>query len=551
MTQVAAASLHRRPASRTGLRDPVLAIAALVALAFLAVAAQALRLSLLGTSASPRMQLAEPIVRIYARPDLVDRKGRLLATDLPSHSLFADPLLVIDPDEATERLVAIFPDLDPADLRAQLADTGRRFIWIKRGLPPTTAQRIHDLGIPGLAFRTEPKRVYPQGRLAGHALGGVSVDNRGLAGIERHVDETLGLETGYSADFARPPVTLTIDIGAQHGLEEELSLALAQYGASGAAGVIMDVKSGAVLAAATLPDMDPGRPGEALLSDRIDRLGVATYELGSVFKIFTIAMALEHGIATPATLIDVRVPLQVGRWTIRDVVPSGRPLTVREVLVQSSNIGVAQLALSTGAQRQRAFLARLGLLEPMRWEAGALGQPRLPERWGEVEVATISYGYGLALSPLQLASAAAALLNGGIKVRPHLIESLPGIVPAAEIAVRVVSAETSARLNEMLRRAVASPTGTGRRADVAGFEVGGKTGTAEMSKRGGYKARSVVASFLAAFPMSAPRYLVLVTLIEPRPEQQSGTRITAGINAAPIAARVIGRTGPLLGVVPR
>ncbi len=551
MIEAGAASVHDRTPRGTGLRDPVLAIAALVALAFLAVAAQALRLSMFGTSASPRMQLAEPIVRIYTRPDLVDRKGRLLATDLPSHSLFADPLLVIDPDEASEKLAAIFPDLDPADLRTQLADTSRRFVWIKRGLPPATAQRIHDLGMPGLAFRTEPKRVYPQGRLAGHVLGGVSVDNRGLAGVERHVDETLGLETGYSADFARPPVTLTIDTGAQHGLEEELSLALAQYGASGAAGVIMDVRNGAVLAAATLPDVDPGRPGEALLGDRIDRLGMSTYELGSVFKIFAVAMALEQGIATPATVIDVRVPLQVGRWTIRDIAPAGRPLTVREVLVQSSNIGVAQLALTAGAQRQRAFLARLGLLEPMRWEAGALGQPHLPERWGDVEVATISYGYGLALSPLQFAGAAAAIVNGGIKVRPHLIESLPGIVPAAEIAERVVSAATSARINEMLRRAVASPSGTGRRADAAGFEVGGKTGTAEMSERGGYKARSVVASFLAAFPMSAPRYLVLVTLIEPRPEQQSGARITAGVNAAPIAARIIARTGPLLGVVPR
>lgn len=550
MIEAATVSFHDQP-RRTGLRDPVLAIAALVALGFLAVAGQALRLAFSGTGGSPRAQLAEPIVQIYARPDLVDRKGRLLATDLPSHSLFADPLLVVDPDEASERLAAIFPDLDAADLRAQLVDKNRRFVWIKRGLPPATAQHIHDLGLPGVAFRTEPKRVYPQGRLAGHVLGSVSVDNRGLGGVERYVDETLGLETGYSTDYARPPVTLTLDTGAQHGLEEELSLAMAQYGAGGAAGVIMDVKNGAVLAAATLPDVDPGRPGEALLDDRTDRLGMATYELGSVLKVFTVAMALDHGIAGPATVIDVRVPLQVGRWTIRDSAPSGRPLTVREVLVQSSNIGVAHLALSAGAHRQRAFLSRLGLLDPMRWEAGPLGQPRLPERWGEVEAATIAYGYGIAISPLQFAGAAAALVNGGLKVRPHLVEYLPGIVPTTGTGERVVAPETSARINEMLRRAVAGSNGTGRRADVAGFEVGGKTGTAEMAARGGYKSRSVVASFLGVFPMSAPRYLVLVTLIEPRPELQTGERITAGVNAAPVAARVIARTGALLGVVPR
>ena len=333
---------------------------------------------------------------------------------------------MIDPDEASEKLAAIFPDLDAAELRAGLADRSRRFMWIKRGLPPAMAQRIHDLGLPGLAFRDEPKRAYPQGRLAGHVLGSVGIDNRGLAGIERHIDDALGLETGYSSDYARPPVTLTLDLGAQHGLEEELSLALAQYGASGAAGVIMDLSNGAVLAAATLPDIDPGRPVEAMIADRVDRLGMATYELGSVLKIFTVAMALEHGLATPSSVIDVRVPLQVGRWTIRDVAPSGRPLTVREVLVQSSNIGVAQLGLQAGAARQRAFLERLGLVDAMRWEAGALGLPRLPARWGEAEVATISYGYGIAVSPLQFATAAVPLINGGRRVRPHVIETLAG-----------------------------------------------------------------------------------------------------------------------------
>ena len=529
----------------------MLLVALGMALAFSAVGAQLVRLALVSSPSGPRVQLAEPLVRIFARPDIVDRKGRLLATDLTTHSLFADPTLVIDADEASEKLAAILPELDQADLRASLADKSRRFVWIRRQLSPALAQRIHDLGLPGLAFRGEPRRIYPQGRLAGHVLGHVSIDNRGMAGLERFIDEAQGLETGYSAEFARPPVMSTLDVGAQHALEEELSLALALYGASGAAGVILDAASGAILAAASLPDVDPSRPGESLLSDRIDRLGSATWELGSVLKIFTVAMALEMRLAAPGTVIDVRVPLQIGRWTIRDLVPSGRPLTLREVLVQSSNIGVAQLAMLAGAQQQRAFLTRAGLIEPIRIETGPLGVPRIPERWGDIETATVAYGYGIAVSPMQLAAATAALVNGGSRVRPHMIGGMSAAGGAAAApATRVVSAETSARMRDMLRRAVTQPNGTGRRAEVPGFEVGGKTGTAELATRGGYHARSVVASFVGAFPMNAPRFVVLVSLMEPRPEDGGG-RITAGVNAAPIAGRIIARTGPLLGVVPR
>jgi cell division protein FtsI (penicillin-binding protein 3) len=537
----------------------VLGLALLMALGFLAVAFQVVRLSLSGTATGGgnRVNLAEPLVRTHARPDILDRRGRLLATDIVSHSLFADPWLVVDVDEASELVAGVLPDLDPAELRAALADRSRRFVWIRRHLAPVEAQRIHDLGLAGLAFRTEPRRIHPQGRLAGHVLGHVSIDNRGLSGIERHIDESQGLETGYSADFARPPVSLTLDIGAQHALEEELSLALAQYGASGAAGVILDAGSGAVLAAASLPDVDPGRPAEGLIADRLDRLNSATWELGSVLKVFTVAMALEMGLATPATVLDVRVPLRVGGWEIRDLVPSGRPLTVREVLVQSSNIGVAQLALLAGATQQRAFLDRMGLTQPIRLETGQLGAPRLPSQWGPTETATIAYGYGIAVSPMQLATAAAALVNGGTRVRPHLVSIMPGLTEQESPPERVVSAATSAQVRDMLRRAVTQPGGTGRRADVPGFEVGGKTGTAELAGRGGYRARSVVASFLGAFPIRAPRYVVLVSLMEPRPavddaaQGQATGRITAGVNAAPIAARVISRTGALLGVVPQ
>lgn len=556
----ATATGQARHAARRGSRAaPVLLIALTVALAFAAVAAQVLRLSLPGGSTGQRANLAEPLVRAYSRPDIVDRKGRLLASDLATHSLFADPTQIIDVDETSELIASVLTDLDRAELRASLADRTRRFVWIKRQLGPAEAQRVHDLGLPGIAFRTEPRRIYPQGRMAGHVLGHVTIDNRGMAGIERYIDETQGLESGFSADYSRPPITLTLDIGAQHALEEELSLAIAQFSAAGAAGVILDARNGSVLAAASLPDLDPARPAESLLANRIDRLNAATYELGSVIKIFTVAMALEQGLATPATILDVRVPLQVGRWTIRDIVQSGRPLTLREVLVQSSNIGVAQLALRAGPERQRDFLRHAGLLDQIRLETGPLGAPRTPEKWGEIETATIAYGYGLAVSPMQLATAAAGLVNGGYRLRPHLVAT-QGMLPAsaepsssdAPVDQRIVSEKTSAAMRDMLRRVVTQSNGTGHRAEAPGFEVGGKTGTAEMAARGGYQAKAVVATFLAAFPMSAPRFVVLVSLFEPRPDAgDAKARITAGVNAAPIAGRVIARTAALLGVTPK
>lgn len=529
---------------------PVLVIALAIAFGFAAIGAQALRLAFGGGSTGIRAQLAEPLTRAYARPDIVDRKGRLLATDLITHSLFADPPHIVDLDETSERVAAVLTDLDRAELRTALADRSRRFVWIKRHLGPADAQRIHDLGLPGLSFRSEPRRIYPQGRMAGHVLGHVGGDNRGTAGIERFIDETQGLESGYSADFSRPPVALTLDIGAQHVLEDELTSARARYRAGGASGIVLDANSGAIVAAASLPDFDPARPAESLLADRIDRLSVTTWELGSVMKVLTVAMALESGIATPATLIDVRVPLQIGRWTIGDNATSGRPLTVREVLIQSSNIGVAHLALRAGAERQRSFLRKTGLLDPLHTEAGNAGRPRLPERWSEIETATIAYGHGIAMSPLQFAAAAAAIVNGGTRIRPHFMldqSTSNGSEPA-----RVVSPATSAAIRDMLRRAVTQPNGTGRRADVPGFEVGGKTGTAEQAARGSYQARSVISSFLAVFPISAPRYVVLVSLFEPKPAgDDPAARITAGVNAAPLAGRIIARAAPILGVIPR
>ncbi len=513
-------------------------------LGFVLVAGQLVRLAVTGDGGAVST-LSAPISSSFARPEIVDRNGRLLATDLEMPSLYADPSLVQSRDEVVEKLRAVLADLDEAAVRRELEDRTRRFAWIRRGLPPLLAQRIHDLGLPGLAFRNELRRAYPSGRLAGHVLGSVNIDNKGVAGIERHIDEAVGVEAVHGATLSdAAPVRLSLDLGVTHSLEDELQSAVGRYEARGAAGLVMDVATGEILAAASLPGVDPARAADTQDPLRIDKVAGATFELGSVFKMVTIALALEAGKSLDS-VIDVTRPLTAGPFTIADPHPLRRPLTVAEIFIHSSNVGAGLLALEAGAERQKAFLEKLGLWGEMRTEAGAIAAPQRPPQFGRAEQITVSYGHGLAVAPLQFVAAAAALVNGGLAVHPTFL--LPRGSPEP---TRVLSAATSEKMREVLRRNVTEPSGTGRRADVAGYDVGGKTGTAELPARGGYAEKAVISSFVAAFPMSAPKYLVLVSLFEPKGTAETSGEILAGLNAAPTAARVIERIGPLLGVVP-
>jgi cell division protein FtsI (penicillin-binding protein 3) len=524
-----------------------LAAGACMALAFLAVSAQLVRLAAMGQSEA-RAALTRPLAENFARPDIVDRHGRLLATDVAAPTLYADSSLILDADEVIERLTKILPDLEAEELRPALSDRSRRFVRLRRGLAPTTAQRIHDLGLPGLYFRDEPKRVYPAGALAGHVLGQVSADNKGLSGIERYIDGTLdGVEPGAAAS-QNAPVRLSLDLGAQHSLEAELTSAVTRHQAQGAAGVVMDAATGEVLAAASIPEVDPAHPAQSLDDAHLDKLAIGTYELGSVFKAMTIAMALEAGTATPDKVYDVRATLHAGPHVIRDLHPPGRPLSVREIFIFSSNVGAGLMALELGAERQRVFLARLGLVDAIRTEAGPITTPNLPAVWGQAETITIAYGHGLAVAPLQFAAAAAALVNGGFRISPTFVAAAPATTTRP---LGVLRPQTSAAMRELLRSNVTSPYGTGRQADVPGYEVGGKTGTAEMPGQGGYRQNAVISSFLASFPISAPRYVVLIVLYEPRPTAETKGQITAGVNAAPTAGRLIARVAPILGVIPK
>jgi cell division protein FtsI (penicillin-binding protein 3) len=534
-------------ATGAGVRERTLVSLACVLLGFAIIAARLILLAL--ASSQIRLTLVESLASSTSRPDLIDRHGRLLATDIVVHSLYADPALILDLDEAVEKLSAAL-GLDAAELRRMLGDRSRRFAWVARGLSPRQAKRVHDLGLPGFSFRGELKRFYPLGALTGHCLGTVNIDNRGIAGIERMLDEAHLVDMVQGAEgVRRAPVELSLDIGVQHAVAAELKAAIARYEAAGAAGLVLDAASGEVLAAVSLPEVDPMRAADWLDPEHADRLLGGTFELGSIFKTLTVAMALEVGTADLDKLYDVRQPLVAGPYAISDLHPQGRPLSVREIFLHSSNVGAGMMALEIGSERQRAFLDRLGLLQPLRTEAGSVAAPQLPKQWGRAETITIGYGYGLALAPLHFAAAFAGLINGGSGIAPTFLRA-PATAMGRE-PPRVVSAATSAKLREILRLNVTSAAGTGRRADAQDYRVGGKTGTAEMLGRSGYRDNAVIASFVGGFPMEAPRYVTLVSLFAPHTGEAQRDRSTAGGNAAPVTARIVQRIAPLLGVLPR
>ena len=518
-------------------------VALVMVLVFGAIGTQLVRLALKG-QIEPQISMSRPLTEFNWRPDIVDRRGRLLATDVEAPTVYADPSLITDVDEVIERLFEVFPDLNVEEMRRLLSDRNRRFVRIRRGLAPATAQRVHNFGLPGIAFRPEPKRVYPNGSLAGHVLGHVNVDNQGTSGIERFIDQ----RGSVAADDERAPVQLSIDMAVQHALGSELREAVNRTKAAGASGIVLDVNTGEILAAVSLPDIDPAQRTQSLDAARNDKNADGVYELGSIFKAVTVAMALEKGTASLDKIYDVRKPLRVGAYTIRDPYPVGRPLSVRDIFIHSSNVGAGMIALENGADAQRAFLKRLGLMEPMRTEAGPIAPPLLPSNWGKIETITISYGHGMAVAPLQFAVAAATLINGGWQVQPTLQMVGGGNVVRTE---RLISEETSAAMRDLMRRNVTSPQGTGRRAEVPGYEVGGKTGTAELPGKGGYREKDVISSFFAAFPMSAPRYVVLVSLFEPKQTDANDDRIGGGAVAAPAAGRAIARIAPLLDILPQ
>jgi cell division protein FtsI (penicillin-binding protein 3) len=484
-----------------------------------------------------------------ARPDIVDRNGEILATDIKTASLFAEPRYVIDPDEAAELLGSVFPDLDRERLR-KILSTEAKFAYIKRGITPRQQEQVHKLGIPGIGFRVENRRFYPGGPTAGHVLGTVNIDNQGIAGIEKYIDGAFLNDlhmAGFATGHALEPVRLSLDLRVQHVVRDELMNAMERYRAIAAIGIVMDVNTGEVLGMSSLPDYDPNNRDELLDKEKMNRATVGVYEMGSTFKGFTTAMALDSGRVSVTDSFDARHALTVGRHTISDFHGKHRILTVPEIFIYSSNIGTARMALAAGTPEQEAFLKRIGLLDTLHTELPETGAPLYPKSpWSKISTVTISFGHGISVSPMQTAAAGMALINGGYLIPPTFLPRTEQ--EAAAVARPVMRPETSATMRQLFR--LNALKGSGRRADVPGYRVGGKTGTAEKVVNGRYSSDKRRNAFLAAFPMDAPEYMVLVVLDEPKAEKP-GIGATAGLNAAPTVAAVIRRIAPMLGLEPR
>ncbi|MGL4321009.1 MAG: peptidoglycan D,D-transpeptidase FtsI family protein [Paracoccaceae bacterium] len=494
---------------------------------------------------------------VAQRADITDRNGRVLATNMVTHALYAQPKIMVDPAGVAAKLAEIFPDLDAATLERRFTD-GRSFMWIKRVLSPEQVQLVHEIGDPGLLFGPREVRLYPNGRLAAHILGGASFGAEGVDSAE--VIGTAGVEKMMDARLRDPaqagtPLELSIDLTVQATVQEVLDTGMSMMNAKGAAAVLMDVNTGEVLAMVSLPDFDPNdRPnlpteGDPSDSPLFNRGLQGVYELGSTFKIFAAAQAMELGLVNAETMVDADAPMRWGRHLIKEFQGKnyGPLLSVTDVIVKSSNVGTANIALQIGGVRQQAFLRSLGLFDatPIELIEAAKAKPLIPARWPDIVTITASYGHGMSASPLHLASAYATIANGGIKVSPTILRRTEPMT-----GPRILSEDVSAAAVDMLRQVVTR--GTASLGEVPGYAVAGKTGTADKPRRnGGYYDDKVINTFAAVFPANDPQYVLTVTLDEPVETSGPEPRRTAGWTSVPVAAEIIRRTAPLLGLRPQ
>jgi cell division protein FtsI (penicillin-binding protein 3) len=514
--------------------------------AFLAIAGQLAHLTVFP---KPEEENPRPAVEDrLPRPDIIDRNGVLLATDVAVASIFADPAKIIDIDEAVELLTATMPDLNATELRRKLT-TAKRFAWIKRQVSPEERDAVYNLGIPGVSYVNERRRVYPQGRLAAHVTGYVDLDNKGIAGIEQYLDGAGAIYTASLADPAEhrsQPAQTSVDIRVQAAMIDEISAAIVKFSAIGGGGIVMNVKTGEILSLVSLPDFNPNQENKNFTKEQQNRMTSGVYELGSVVKAVTFAMALDYGTATLESRFDARFPLVIGSARIDDFRAQRRVLTLPEVFTYSSNIGTARMALEAGTERHQEFLRRVGLFDRLQTELPESARPLLPRRWSKLATATAAFGHGFAVQPLQGAAVVAGLINGGEMMTPTLLKRSEE--EARAMAKTIVKPATSENLRFLFR--LNATQGSASKADVTGYRVGGKTGTAEKVVKGRYSTENRLTSFIGAFPMENPQYLVLVMLDEPKATPDTHGFATAGWNAVPTAGRIIERIAPMLGIEP-
>lgn len=490
------------------------------------------------------IESVEPVKAAIRRADIVDRNGVILARSLKMSSLYADPKMVVDPVRLAKDVQAIFPDVVYGDLLQKL-QSKRRFVWVKRNLTPKEQEDVLLLGSPALNFKQEDYRVYPQGELGGHVLGYSGVDGQGLSGVEASFNDLLSQ--------AKEPLELTMDVRLQHTLRREISGAMDKHSAKGGAGVIMDARDGSVLAAVSLPDFDPQNYKSANGNEKFNRVSLGVYELGSCFKIFSTAALLEKTNGDMRQSFDARKPLERGRFKINDFHAEKRILTLPEVFMHSSNIGSALMGEKVGTEELKDFYRDLGLLDRAKIEIGEVGAPIVPSPWRDINTLTATYGHGIAVSPLQLTGAVASVVNGGHYVQPTLILNDTRFADDKKKStsrqdIRLISPEVSHRMRQLLRLVVSE--GTGGKADVLGYEVGGKTGTAEKPGVGGYNKKSLISSFVATFPASSPQYVVYIMIDEPQGTKDTFGFATGGWVAAPAVKNVISSMVSILKIPP-
>ncbi|MER9349334.1 penicillin-binding protein 2 [Mesorhizobium sp. M0239] len=489
-----------------------------------------------------------PQSRVTAsRPDIVDRNGEVLATDIKTASLFAEPRRIVDADEAIEKLSTVLPDIDYERTYHKLK-SGAGFVWLQRQLTPKQQSDIMQLGIPGFGFRTEKRRFYPSGETSSYIVGLTNIDNQGISGMEKYVDEQ-GLSDLQASGLAiakdLKPVKLSIDLRVQHVVRDEIAAGLERYRAMGAGAVVLNVKTGEVVAMASVPDFDPNNPYNAQDKDRLNRMSAGLYEMGSTFKSFTSAMALDSGKATMASRFDASHPIRVGHQAIHDFHGKNRVLSLPEVFLYSSNIGSAREAEMVGIEGHREFLHRLGILDRMQTELPETARPTEPKVWKQVNSFTIAFGHGVSTTPLQAAVGCAALMNGGFLMNPTFLVRTQA--EAMATAKRVVSEKTVEGMRYLY--SLNAEKGSARNARVPGYRVGGKTGTAEKVVNGRYSKDLNFNTFVAAFPMDDPQYLVFTIADAPHPEKPGMTDVAAA-NAGVMAGNIIRRSAAMLGVKP-
>ena len=479
--------------------------------------------------AEPRASIREMPAETLRRGNIYDRNNVLLAATLKVYSLYADPKRILDPADVLRRLPTALSDLDVAHLKAQLDDPTRRFIWIKRRLTPDEAQRANALGLPGVEFREEFVRVYPHRSLASHILGAVDVDNNGLAGVERSFD----------AQLARgEDVHLALDVRLQEMLRQRIADMMVKSEAKAAWGLVMKAPTREIVAMVSLPDYDPNHLGEAKPEQRFNHVTLGTYEMGSTFKLFTLAEGLANGKIEPDTLIDCRVPIQIGKYTIKDFHAKHAMLTANEVLRYSSNIGAAKIADMSGPEAQKDFMNKLGMLEPVNIGVSEIGTPRYPSNWGRIQTFTIAFGHGMSVTPVHLVNAVATLSDGFVKPASVLLGGVSDTTPK-----RLLDDATLAKIHILMRDVVLN--GSGRSSQVVGYDIGGKTGTAEKIEGRGYAKEKNLVSFVGVLPMQNPEYITLVMIDEPKEQYR-----IAGFSAAPVVGQFYRDLTQMAGLKP-